>query len=875
MAGLPVSAVENLRFAKTWAAVNDVVLADRWIGDEGSRLSDELYTVIGGSDRAPLKSRMVALRRAVFGGRKLPDRIWDDQVRKALPAVLVRDIAAWDARRLARDELSADLPGLMAEESTTVNGHLRQALADPAFQYGLVTGSPPLFAELTKWLDGPLDAVLPRQTVLGLATYVLRVVAKTSPYSSFTVSGLLPFSPGAEPIRPTGTFSWTTVAELDMWLIQRIAVATAQHPRLWTRQRVRLNPSLHADRDGYTFLTSGLGNTAAGSVSALVRIRGSVATQECITVVGADPGTTVDDLGRHLRAVDPRLGADEVVEFVTRLVDRGLLLVDPPYGEQDLDHLGAVATWVTDAGIRELTDLATDVRSLHAELLDYPRLADPSARPACSRRIVTQTIAVGEAAGAAAGTVVDLRPRKSMFHENAVFLAPVAELGADAWAPVLADLDALRPALGLFDPYRPIREAFADVFVATFGPGRSVPWLDFYRLASRLADAGDDAEIGGVTGATVRALAGGPFSMHREQWRRLPYAREQANRTDAFSETVRNRVRGPDDVLRISPTEFASLTQPTRHPVVDALTCYVQLVDDERPTRVALNVVTSGYGRGHSRVARFMRQVGIEPPEGAVATADDGTLLVEFSGSMDTNLNLRDPGTTHELATPFSAPVRGASGQIPMNDLQVAHDPATNSVVLRSHRHDCRIRPVHSGLVAEILLPRPLRHLVETFGAPSTLMHASLPLLLLARERGPMVGGVGILPRLEVGNVVVSRRCWALAAREMPWQDKGESDVTYWIRLARWLARHDIPEQFFLRVKPATETTWRLDQKSRKPTYVDVAIWYSVASIQRLVESADDLVLLTEVLPDLGSAPRYGRDARVTEFTVELPAVGR
>jgi len=878
VASLPVAAVHRLRCDKSWAAIGDAVAAGRWLREEGERLSEELYELIGRPETAPVKARAVALRRAVYTGRRLAARLWNPEIRAAFPPALAARVDAWDRRYRERDAIVADLPRLAAEELAESTRLLRDGLRAPTFQYGLVTGSPDLFEELTKWLDGPRDAAPSRQTLLRLAKYLLRVVAKTSPYSTFTVSGMAETVPGDRAIVPAGRLggpgrdgelAWTSVVELNMWLVRRLATAAARHPALRDAQELRVNPSLTWDGDGCAFL-------AGDARSALVRLRRTPALEESLRYVAGHPGATFADLCRRLREIDPRLGADEVAAYVAKLTAAGALNALPPYTEQDDDHLDTLACHLGGTTAPEVAALAERTRRLHADLTGYPALADPADRRERNARVVDgirDLMAAAERLAPEPDAAGPPLPRKNLFHENAVFVRPAAEVGADAWRPVLADLHALRPMLGMFDPGRPARQALTRVFAALYGEGGAAPWLDFYQAVHRLTAGGSQARCGGVDGATLRLLCQGPSATAPEVWRTLPYAREQSELTDTVGKAIRFRPADPDGVVRLTPAELDALTRPYGQVVTEPLTCYVQLLDPDGPPEVVVNTVTAGFGRVHTRLARMLRQAGAhghaEPPV-AERTAD-GALPVESRACFDSNLNLRAPGTRYELDHPFTAPGRAEPYRIPFNDLLVVHDPGTGTLALRSRRLGRRLRPAHGGLMAEMWLPAPMRHLIEVFGAPSTLLHASLP-LFLPRDRDPRAGGTHALPRLQVGRVVVSRRCWAFPAREMPIRAKGESDTAYWLRLAEWLTAHDIPPRFYARVVSAATTTWRPDMKSRKPMYVDAAVWFSVALLERAVAEPGDLVILTEALPDLDSAPRYGAARHVTEITVEVGA---
>ncbi|WP_372470355.1 hypothetical protein [Nonomuraea aurantiaca] len=125
---------------------------------------------------------------------------------------------------------------------------------------------------------------------------------------------------------------------------------------------------------------------------------------------------------------------------------------------------------------------------------------------------------------------------------------------------------------------------------------------------------------------------------------------------------------------------------------------------------------------------------------------------------------------------------------------------------------------------------------------------------------------------MEVGRVTLARARWGLPAGELPTPRKGEGEVAYLVRFARWLAEHGIPRRFFARVIPADRAKGFFT-KARKPLYVDAANCFLLFDLARAAGEPGDLVVLEEVLPDLADNPRYGDDGkRVTEYMFQLTA---
>lgn len=865
VAALPASALEELRFHRSWAAVSEIVALGQWLREEGTLLSDELYPIIGGAAAASVKPRLVALRRAVYGIRRLPPRIWNTEVRLALPVGLGVRVEAWDSRYRDREALLAGLPELMEAETVTANARLRESLRDPAFRFGLVQGSSVLFEELTKWLRDPGEGAPQRQTLLRLAKYLARVVAKTSPYSTFTVSGLVPWREEVDQaLRPTGAFDWTSVAELNVWLVKRLTDALLRDPALVRRIGLRENPSLVQHGELIRFL-------GPGPQTPLVTVRDSPALGECLRAVREREGVTLAEVCRHLIDIDPDLAEEQVAGFVGRLVETGLLHAVSPYPDQAGDHLGELIGWLEAADGADADALVKELRLLQEELRGYPEISESEARLERHERVY------GRFSGLVAGAEEAPQPvpRKNLFHENAVFVTPVAECGPRAWAPIIDDLTRLRDVITVFDPCLAGRRALGHVFAATYGDGGTASWLDFYQLVGRVIAAGDTERVGGLTGTTLQTLCMGPLNTAAEQWRELPFAAEQALAIERATAAVIDAGADEHGVTRMTAEALEQAMGPAPRAPGPAgpLACYLQLLGTGTEPRAVVNAVITGYGRAHSRIVRLMRQADAAEAVGDWPLIDrtaGGDLLAESSGLFASNLNLRAAVAGHELDYPFTTPSTSDRPRIPLRDLDVAHDPATGLLRLVSRTSGQAVLPIHGGMMAEFWLPGPVRHLVEAFGPAPSYLHASVP-MFLPPEVDPRAGGVQMLPRLEVGSVTLMRRCWAFPAADMPSRRGGESDGTFWLRLADWLAERGIPERFYVRVIANELSSYRVELKSRKPTYVDCAVWHLVALLERSIGDPRDLVVFTEALPDLADAPAYGTARRVTELIVEVP----
>ena len=288
---------------------------------------------------------------------------------------------------------------------------------------------------------------------------------------------------------------------------------------------------------------------------------------------------------------------------------------------------------------------------------------------------------------------------------------------------------------------------------------------------------------------------------------------------------------------------------------------------------LVVNAAHGGYGRGRSRVLHLIRQAGGDHDWDATRGRP---ALAELGGMYAFSPNVRLASAPYEIDYPFTVSGRPVEQQIPMNDLEVMHDPRTDSVRLVARSLRSEVTALHLGMMADALLPPAARTMTLAFGT-GYYVHPSMPLLTPA-DALSAPKSVLTSPRVMLGRIVVQRARWVASTVLVPVRGKGESDAGYLTKIVTWLRAHGIPMHSFVRMFAldprdglAEPTSMRILGKSRKPVYVDFANWYLVMAFERMLKGAGPTVIFEEVLPApadaLGPAEA---DPSVTEFVVEI-----
>ncbi|MBQ0994750.1 lantibiotic dehydratase, partial [Micromonospora sp. H61] len=707
------------------------------------------------------------------------------------------------------------------------------------------------------------------QSLARLAKYVGRAAAKTSPYSTFTISGLGAWVNGSAP-EVFAKASVSGLLELDGFLLQSVIRALREIPALKASLWVRANPSVTMSAGKITF--SGLPPREP-----IVTMPETPAIRAGLRIVEEGPPGTLRGLQERL--VSGARTRGEIRPFLDALVRAGLLILEPPVTDQALDPLSDLIAWVLADGGEDLADVAVLLDRLRTEVSLPVPVEDVDGHCARQDRLRDAVGDIVDRLGLPFQPVAEMS--KAVYHENAVFRDPSVECATGRWRPALEDLDAVRGWLAVFDPALPLRLALGVYFRELFGAGARVPVLELCRAVHEEMSRADGSAAGQEVAQFLRAsplanstaLATSPLGRLRD--------------LGQLQETARQGVLGAvevDGVIRTPAENLRAMTAgwPRWVTLPGSLGCYVQVVERGGQLALALNVAHSGYGRGRSRTTRFTTLAGGSvPPSRAWSEASGGPIFAELSGTFSSALNARTVSTDYEIDYPFTVSGRSADERLPLGDLVAVHDSATGLVNLVSTRLGRQVVPLHLGMMADVLLPPIAQFLSWSFGV-TYYLHPSF---------SPLAGGADLMPpdrltthpRVEAGRIILRRARWRVPTGQVPTRHKAEADADYLVRLVGWLRSHGIPDRCYVRMwtdglwgtDPGDDTwgKWVLD-KSRKPVYIDFANWHLLAVFERMLRAPGPVMVFEEALPVPGGGAALAGESTVAEYLVEITERG-
>ncbi|GAA5020321.1 hypothetical protein GCM10025734_74470 [Kitasatospora paranensis] len=316
---------------------------------------------------------------------------------------------------------------MLAEADLAIGGQLREIGLDPRFDQGLAHASPTL-REVLRRAPG-------RQELIRLAVYAARAAVKTSPFSTFTASGLGRFVPDGPALRWTATAPARSVVDLDLSVLTPLTAAA-------DGTTVRVNPSARLVGDSVRFL-------GPAPAEELLTLPLTPPLRHCLRAAAGQP--TLAELTAGLPAAPERAAG-----YVRSLLASGLLLAQPVVDEHGADHLEQWADRVP--GLKPVRDALRTYRSANG----------------------TDRISLGPVLRERLQAIGITGPLRDVVTEQSVIPGTVVEAGLPAWQDTLDDLAVACRLLAVFDHTLPFKLAVAAFVRDRFGTGSPVPFDRFY-----------------------------------------------------------------------------------------------------------------------------------------------------------------------------------------------------------------------------------------------------------------------------------------------------------------------------------------------------------------------------------------------------------
>jgi len=805
IAGLPVDAIEALRSRRILDQSSALSELNACIAAAVGSVSDLLHDAIGGLSDRRVRNKALELRRDLYHWKR-PTPSGLNAMMGVLPQAVVESVAALDEMLCKRDALSAAFNVAYEQERLECRRRLRQVLADPDFQRGLLLSSPTLFGNLSKYVAaGPrVSRSRNDQIERGLLRYATRAAMKATPFGTLCAVIAGRIVEGGPP-RSRMTFignpdSHHSVVRLNKRLFRILWDHLKDRMAVRRALGVHVNPTLRIDGDQFVFLAPAPGTEAFRRVPAA----------DTLKLVLAATGNGAANY-RELVAEIARLPEVDATEeesecYVDHLLAIGLLRFGSPIRQQDPDWDLALRSFLTTVVDEHAECVATLLGSLRVSVSAYgPAAID--VRVALGHRMRAEVDEALKALGVEAQQNVSLVALEDMTADATLVVSDDRRLrGAMDELSTFAD-HAMRVSV------QRIKQAnMRHFFDHRYGAAvHRVSLLEFYETYHRehLKEYSDPTVLARNAAGGEKLNANSPLNpfglsfiasvlsarnrigdLFRARWAQSPDAIEVKVALEAIAEAVRGV---PASAL---PCQSASAF------------CQVLTGTEDSGIRILLpnGLLYAGFGKYFSRFLHLLPTTFAEELLSDNSRLIEDGLLAEIESDADFNGNLHPPLVPAAIGYPAADgdPVRG---QISAMDIDVARDAADSwALVLLDRRRGQRVLPLDLGFLSPALRP-PLHQLLVQFSpiAPGDVPIPDWagPTPLASR---PGNSSIRYRPRFTVGeSIVLSRRRWIVPGAEFPRPKKDERSSDFFHRVSCWRTANGIPEEAYLRVLPG----WR------------------------------------------------------------------
>ncbi len=909
VAGLPLTALQGLRFRRSLALIEELLQLERELHASGGQISEQLYTVIGGlagPEQRRQRQQLIELRRAIFQARPPAAASMEPLLLGALPTELSAAITRWRVSLQRRAALEEEARRVFAEELTERRATLRALVGCERFLQGILLASRSLYLDSRRWLEAPAAEAaqyLDRKLEDGLLNYLTRMTAKTSPYSTFTGLARGHFARSESASHAPDDHSEPgrrhSVIEPNILLVRQIARELTQWPEIRPHLSVSVNPSLVSSATTLRFVSQ----DAAGH-ERLTTLAATPTLRALLHLVERLQPLTYDALLQALIALDRQGRAQELGNVLDQLIARGLLQLDFAIPDLAPDYLSRLIEALAPIDQERVKALRALLSELQRALDSYERASVVHQRDQTLQdlRWLLERIFAELGLSERSGFIL---PTKNLLYENTLLeAAPGGDL-VPLEGDLLSDLGLLQELAGLYDPLLPGRIALAAFFTTRYGAEATVDLLtfyeDFYRESRQMvqpveqnaegASSGHGAPPTGTSAAQAMQLFTQLFASER-------FEQEELAEIMALRQKVARLFAGQpaDDagIRHIDRQQLRALLaeRPASVELPRSLALYCQFYQQDGQRHLVLNSIQSGFGR-HLRRLRYLescttpghRERECETAGHAFNAFEEARLNEEeplpiaIQGVFGSNLNLRLADEEPEIAYPGYVSTRPSGAALPLSDLLVRHDPTGQRLLLISRRLGRSLLPIHLGLMSDYWLPPLYRFLLWAFGEAPTERLWGLRLLDSSLMRSDALGEEQALytPRTCLGRICINRAHWRLRQARLPRRQKGETHFDYFLKVQRWHAQYGLPARCFLRVNPfdfdASEGAYGPSyslSKERKPVYLDFESYFSLSMFEHLIEKSSRGLLLEEALPGETDLLPTPEGAYVCEYVFEV-----
>lgn len=866
-ASLPCNTLQPLLLPDTWRYFQQQQNTQQALSALSAQLCENLYQLIPAQTSDDARTALIKLKRHIYNNKHIPGNF--AALPPHVPAELITGLQQYSELQQKLAALTGNWQQHYDEALIHNRRYLQQLAAHESLQQGLLLSSLSLYEQLTDYRSkAPVNFRHKElKTENGLLRYLTRMTYKTSPFSTFTSTGLallhnectdmkLP----AEPVTQTGI-------RCNNRLFTYFRDLLLHHPVLNDLLLVRLNDTVIIADERIRFLVNYY------NIESFQQMPATALAQWVAGYLQHQEKVSLGDLVREILPQIQDSNEPQVKEYLVKLIAAGMLEatisvsgIHPNWDEELFKLLqNQLSVYpslqvVCDA-LQELTNVRRSYHTMQATnryvLLNqlasrlnqaFRHLQADAGIAAMDERSLHEIQQAGLQQWKE-GQFTKLPFIQQHFSATGIFfedssVKDVAKLPFAIMQGFINKAQNLCTLLAAADPLQQERMRMRDFFLQHYGASEAVPVLTFYHKY---------------------------FSIHKKQ------VVQQAVEPGA-SHDSENKWKQLLQQLQISKTganevSVSCLSQPGRpaNTIVNSMAMFAQFYRQEDRYKAVVNHFLPGMGK----VAGRFLYLFDEPITDAFNKWNNNLyadhLLMELSDGSGFNANSHPPLLPYELHLPGSQHNHPVDNQVSVKELVIKNDDSTQSLFLYHAGKHTRVYAFDLSLESfyrRSHLYQLLAHFNTDQRIPLRQFNKAID-KWIATAASATDNYITCKPRIVFEQDLILRRAgWIVKTISIPTPDDDKSEAAWFYRLHAWRMQHQIPDQVFIYLRspylPETTEKQRGARDDHKPQYINFGMPLLAAVFRKMI-SRTTQIYIEEMLPHTTHWEQEGDHTRVTE----------
>ncbi|MFD2581709.1 lantibiotic dehydratase [Pedobacter vanadiisoli] len=850
-AGLHHQLFDNLKFNDTEKLLKSL----RALIDEKEQLKnsfcDALYPIITEQQDDKVRQQLINIKRQIFNDKKI-----NIEHIIHLPQAVRNDLKSYldKAKELA---FLLEEKTLKFEAEQDQNRKWMQQMAlHPELQNGLLLSSPLLYEQLKSFVkkDSQVFKQKEQRILFSLLRYLSRMAFKTSPFSSFTYTGLMTLEQSGTSESPAAAVQVKSRLKLNNSIFEYLKAIIKKHPLLNEHLFVKLNLTAEIKGDKICFLSNfnnieSFQQINANSLQLIVYQH----LESCHKPVNLK--NLIDQCAVYLE--NP--SHESIKIYLIKLVESGMLEMDPGFSGMDEHWDDKLLLFLKNLESEEPSVLA--IISLFESLKDYGTVYQSTnlierfnLLQQAEKQLNTVFAELQNEAGlplynaTSDGKLAAEPPEitnfsmhqfvpyyfsaRHIFYEDC-FISENLVLPAQPVKDFVAKIDELISYLLPLDVMRKEREKMISFFLKQYPNDDALALTTFYK--------------------DYYLYVKKPEKEHKTEEEHDFLALRHWK--EAVLTKIAQLDHASEDLIRFNADFFADLPKSQNLAQKSSLGMFVQFSDNKDGFSGVINSLLPGMGKVSGR---FLSLFDPEVTRSFVQYNEKlfpAQMKVELNDASTFNANVHPPLLAHELELPGGNNIYPLARRFNIRDLKVSYNKERKALSL----HSADLELYSYDLSLESFYNRSNLYQLLAHFNPDARVSLQPFIQLVDRfylDKHPVPApDIFVLPRIVYAeNVVIRRKTWRIKTEIIPVQALSEADFTYFIRLNNWLDRNKIPKEIFIFLRKRTYQAKRDGKREGlhddyKPQYLSFTHPLLVGMFKKLLLRAGEYITLEEVFP--------------------------